>query len=470
MRVLLRRPSVWIGALLIIIGGVSLACGGATKPRDRVHVLTWDGIVNPVMERYFDRGIDTAERSQARAVVLRLDTPGGLDSSMRDIIQRINASEVPVIVFVSPSGGRAASAGTFITMAGHVAAMAPSTAIGAATPINAGGGDIEGDLGRKVKNDAVAYIRAIAERRGRNADWAEQAVREAAAVNETEAVALDVVDFVATGLDDLLTKADGREVEVATAAGGVRKVTLRTAGAEVVENGTNLFEQVLYRIADPDVAFLLLTLGSLALLSEIVHPTFFAGVLGVIALILAWFALGSLPTNWAGVALIFFGFILLLAEVFVTGFGVLGIGGVVALILGGLILFSGSDAPSFQVSRWLVFALAAAVGAFLLLFLGTLVRLRRLPAHTGRESLLGAKGTVRTRLDPRGVVQVAGERWDATAEDPPIEEDAAVIVTATEGLRLVVKRDPASIKLLPAAPTSADDVTPAASTTPGSET
>lgn len=442
-----------LGALCILAGGLVMACSGETKPAGRVHVLTWDGIVNPVMERYVDRGIDTAERSQAQAVVLRLDTPGGLDSSMRKVIQRIIAARVPVLVYVSPSGGRAASAGTFITMAGHVAAMAPSTTIGAATPIQAGGGDIGGDLGRKVKNDAVAYARTIAEQRGRNADWAEQAVREAAAVTETEAVTLDVVDFVASSLEDLLRQASGRQVQVATEGGGVQTVTLRTAGAPLVTNGPNLFEQLLYRIADPDVAFLLLTIGSLALISEVFHPTFFAGVLGVIALILAWFALGSLPTNWAGVALIAFGFILLLAEVFVSGFGVLGIGGIVALILGGLILFSGADAPGFHVSRWLLFSLAAAVGAFFLLFVGTLIRLRRLPARAGRESLIGARGRALTSLDPQGTVHVRGERWEATAEDAPIEEGTPVIVTAAEGLRLLVKRDPASVRLLaPVAP------------------
>jgi membrane-bound serine protease (ClpP class) len=416
-----------------------------------VHLLTWKGIVNPVMERYIARGLDTAERSDARAAVIKLDTPGGLDSAMRDIIQRIEASRVPVIVYVSPSGGRAASAGTFITMAGHVAAMAPNTSIGAATPISSSGDDIEGALGRKVTNDAVSYIRGIAELRGRNADWAEKAVRDAVSVNQNEAVSLNVIDFVATNLDDLLAKSDGRQVEVQSATGGPRSVTLRTSGAPVFDNGTNFFEELLYRIADPDIAFLLLSLGGLFLISEIFHPTFLAGIVGVVCLILAYFSLGSLPTNWAGVALILFGFALLTAELFVSGFGVLGIGGVVALILGGLILTGGNE-TGFQVSRWLVFVLAALIGAFLLLFIGSLVRLRRMPAQSGRESLIGKQGTTRTRLDPRGVVWVAGERWDAVAEDPPIEEDTPVIVTETAGLRLHVKRDPASIKLLPAAP------------------
>jgi membrane-bound serine protease (ClpP class) len=408
-----------------------------------------------------DRGIDTAERSDARALVLRLDTPGGLDTSMREVIQRIEASRVPVIVYVAPSGARAASAGTFITMAGHVAAMAPNTTIGAATPINSDGQDIEGALGRKVTNDSVAYIRGIAELRGRNADWAEQAVRDAAAITATEAASIHVVDFVANGLDELLRQSDGRSVEVRTEAAGVQSVTLRTAGAAVFENDTSIFEEILNVLADPNIAFLLLSLGGLALLSEIFHPTFFAGTFGVIALILAYFSLGALPTNWAGVALIFFGFVLLGSEIFVSGFGVLGIGGVIALILGGLILTGNNDAPSFQVSRWLVISLGAVIGAFFLLFVSALVRARRMPHHSGRESLIGAKGTTRTRLDPKGVVLVSGETWDATSEDDyPIEPDAPIIVTATEGLRLRVKRDPASIKLLPAASpgTTADSV------------
>jgi membrane-bound serine protease (ClpP class) len=450
MRRYFARPRLIFGLLLILLGFIA-ACGSGREP-DRVHILTWKGDVNPIMERYIDRGIDTAEKSQARAIVLRLDTPGGLDSAMRDVIQRIEASHVPVIVYVSPAGSRAASAGTFITMAGHVAAMAPNTTIGAATPINSTGDDIEGALGRKVQNDAVAYIRGIAELRGRNADWAESAVRDAVAVNQNQAVELNVVDFVATSLEDLLRQADGRSVEVMTEAGDVQAITLRTAGAATLENNMNIFEALLDQLATPDIAFLLLSIGGLAIVSEIFHPTFFAGIFGIIALALAYFSLGALPTNWAGVGLILFGFVLITAEIFVAGFGALGVGGVIALLLGGLILTGGGGDTGVQVSRWLVFGLTAVIGAFLLLFVGSLVRLRRMPAQSGRESLIGAKGTARTRLEPRGVVWVAGERWDATAEDPPLEEETPVIVLRKDGLTLTVKRDPASIKLLPAAP------------------
>ncbi len=449
MSALLRRRFLILGLLLLSAGLVS-ACA-SKKAEGDVHVLTWDGDVNPVMARYIDRGIGTAERSNAKAVVLRLDTPGGLDSAMRDIVQRIESSKVPVIVYVSPSGSRAASAGTFITMAGNVAAMAPNTSIGAATPINSNGADIEGALGRKVMNDAVSYIRGIAELRGRNADWAESAVRDAASINENQAVDLDVVDFVANSVPDLLSKANGRTVTVPTSGGGTSQVTLETAGAATYNNNKNVFETVLDIIATPDIAFLLLSLGSTFLLFEVFHPNVFGGVIGVICLFLGFFALGSLPTNWAGVALIFFGFILIGAEIFVSGFGVLGIGGVIALMFGGLIL-TGSNDTGFQVSRWLVIALGASIGAFALLVVGALVKARRMPARSGRARLMNAKGVVRTKLDPTGYVYVEGERWEATAEDPPLFEDTPVLVTEVVGIRLRVKRDPASVRLLPPPP------------------
>ena len=439
-----------IGLTLIVLGAIAAACGSDTRAPGQVHVLTWDGIVNPVMEKYIDRGIGTAEDSDAAAVVLRLDTPGGLDSSMRNIIQRIESSEVPVIVYVSPAGARAASAGTFITMAGHVAAMAPSTTIGAASPVNSDGSDIEGALGRKVTNDAVAYIRGIAEQRGRNADWAEDAVRDAVAVNQAEAVELNVVDFVATSVDDLLAQSQGRQVTLHDAAGETITATVQVEGAPVTENNTTIFEQLLYVIADPNIAFLLLSLGGLAIIAEIFSTNGVTGIFGAIALVLAFFALGSLPTNWAGVALIGFGLALITAEVFVSGFGVLGIGGVIAIAFGGLILTGSGDAD-FQVSRSLVIGFAVTAGLLIVVLGGLIVKARKMPVHSGRESLLGMKGTARSRLDPKGAVMVKGERWDAiTVDGQAIEESTPIIVTKSEGFLLYVKRDPAFVKLLPA--------------------
>ncbi|HEY7268895.1 MAG TPA: nodulation protein NfeD [Dehalococcoidia bacterium] len=448
MKALLRRRVGIVGLLLVLAGLVS-ACSGA-KAQDQVHVLTYKGEVNPVMERYIDRGISTAERSHARAVVLRLDTPGGQDGAMRDIVQRIESSTVPVIVYVSPSGGRAASAGTFITMAGNLAAMAPNTSIGAATPINSNGDDIPGALGRKVTNDAVSYIRGIADLRSRNADWAESAVRDAVSATDKDAVSLNIVDFVATSLPDLLAQSNGRQVEVKTADGGTQQVKLATGDAAVYQNNETVFEQVLNVIATPDIAFILLNIGGLFLLFEVFHPNVLGGVIGIICLMFGFFALGSLPTNWAGVGLIVFGFILMALEVHVAGFGILGVGGVVSLLLGGLILTSGND-TGVEVSRWLVIAIGAAVGAFILLFLGSIVRARRMPAYTGRERLVGAVGKARTVLDPTGYVYIQGERWEAEAEDAPLYEGTPVVVTSVQGIRLTVKRDPASIILLPAA-------------------
>jgi membrane-bound serine protease (ClpP class) len=424
----------YLGLALVVLGALVSACAGSDRPQDAVHVLTWDGEVSPVMERYVKRGLDSAADSHARAVVLRLDTPGGFDSSMRGIIKRMQASSVPVIVYVSPSGGRAASAGTFITMASHVAAMAPGTTIGAATPINASGDDIEGDLGRKVQNDAVAYIRGLAQQHSRNADWAEKAVREGVAVGTDEAVKMKIVDFEAGSLDDVLKQANGRSVQVA----GGPPVILQTTGAKVTYNDQTVFEQLLDRLANPNIAFLLLTLGALALLSEIVHPSFFAGILGVIALVFAYFALGSLEANWAGAALVLFGVALLGSDVFIDGHGVLSAGGVIALALGGLILFNGSES-GVEVSRWLVLGMTVLAGLFVAVLVTAIFRARRMSRERATTTIVGARGKARSNLAPDGMVRVWGETWFAKAEGREIADGEDVIVTSSTGLSLKVR-------------------------------
>jgi membrane-bound serine protease (ClpP class) len=448
MRWLVRRPLASLGIAFIALALLATACSSSPSDSDKVHVLTWDGDVNPVMERYIDRGIDAAEKANAPAVVIRLDTPGGLGASMQDIVQRIEASQVPVMVYVSPAGARAASAGTFITMAGQVAAMAPNTSIGAATPINSDGSDIEGALGRKVTNDSVSFGRGVAELRGRNADWAESAIRDATSATETQAVEQDVVDFVATSVDDLLQKADGMQVQVAEANGDLTTVTIHTAGVATTNDDVSLFEQLLYYLADPNIAFLLLSLGGLALVIELWTPGFGVGIFGVIALALAYFSLGSLPVNWAGVGLILFGIALMAAELHAPGFGALGVGGIAALIIGGLILTGSGDA-GYQVSRYLVIGTGVVLGALLLMIAAAIVSFRRMPA-TQAPQLLGSAGVARTELVPGGIVLVNGERWNATAEEGHLEEGARVLVTSVDGLSVTVKRDPASLKLLPA--------------------
>jgi len=421
--------------LLVALAVLAAACGGPGGPEGAVHVLKADGDVNPVMARYIDRGIDQAEDANAVAVVIELDTPGGLMTSMEDIVKRIEKDRIPVIVHVSPRGAKAASAGTFITMAANIAAMAPSTRIGAASPVGAGGEDIEGTMGKKVTEDAVAYAKSIANYRGRNAEWAEQAVREAVSATETEAVDLNVVDLVADDLPSLLEAVDGREVQLVD-----RSVTLATKDAPIVHNNMNFAERFLDIISDPNIAFLLLSLGSIAIFFAIINPDqIFPGVFGAIALIMAFFSLSVLPFNWAGVILIFLAFALFAAEIFVTSGGILGIGGVVALVLGGLLLTWGNP-PEFQVNRWLVISMAAAAGAFFLFVVTSIIRIRRQPAVTGINTLIGRRAVARSPLDPDGMVFVDGEYWSATVEDGKVEEGEELVITAIEGLKLMVRK------------------------------
>jgi len=431
-----RRLRLALPAVLFLVG-VAVACAPSVDEREAVHVLTYDGVVDPVMVGYIDRGIDEAEDTAARAVVLRLDTPGGLVSSMEKIVKRIISSEVPVIVYVHPSGAQAASAGTFITMAGHVAAMAPTTRIGAASPVGGGGEDIEGTLGEKIEEDLTALITGIAERRGRNAEWAEQAVREAVSANTREAVEMNVVDFEARTLDSVLEQSEGREVLVGEEE---RPVTLRVVDAPVVFNNRTVIERFLSLLSDPNIAFLLLSLGGLAIFIEILNPgMFIPGIFGVIALVLAFFSLGTLPVNWAGVALIGLAFVLFVVEVLVPGFGVFGVGGAVALILGGLLLTSSSN-PQFQVERWLIYPVAVVLALFFLVVVGALLRSRGAPAYMGAQAAVGRQAVARSVLDPEGVVFFDGARWRAEVEDGSIEEGEHVTITQMEGLKLTVKR------------------------------
>lgn len=429
-----RRLTV-AGVFLLL--GVVAACAPSIDRRDAVHVLTYDGTVDPVMSGYIDRGIDEAEDTEARAVILRLDTPGGLVTSMEKIVKRINSSGVPVIVYVTPSGAHAASAGTFITMAGHVAAMAPQTRIGAASPVGPGGQDIGGTLEEKITEDLAALLRSIAEERGRNVEWADKAVREAVSANTSEAVEMNIVDFAAPTLESVIEQSDGRTVRVGEEE---REVTLDLRDAPVVYNDRTLIEHFLAFLSDPNIAFLLLSLGFLGIFFELLHPgILFPGVFGAIALVLAFFSLGTLPVNWAGVALIGLAFALFAAEVFVAGFGVLGIGGAVSLILGGILLTSTSNSE-FQVNRWLVVAMGVVIAAFFMMVVSALIRTRRLPAYMGQQALVGRRAVARSALDPEGTVFFEGARWQATAEDAPIDEGEPVTIMEVHGLRLTVRR------------------------------
>jgi membrane-bound serine protease (ClpP class) len=414
-----------------------LACGGGDPP-GAVHVSTLDNDIGPVTANFVDRALDRAEDSDATVWILQLDTPGGLITASDDIVQRIESANVPVVVFVGPLGARAASAGTFITMSAHIAAMAPSTQIGAAHPVAGGGDDIDGDIGDKITNDAAADIRAIAQLRGRNAEWAELAVRESVSITADEAVAINVVDLVATDIPDLLTQIDGREIELRP---GGPTATIRTQGAALVETNMTLFENILDFIADPNIAFLLISLGGLALLIEIITPGLIGpGVFGVIALIFAFFALGALDTNPTGIALIVLAFALLVAEVFVAGFGFLGIGAIIALFIGGLLLVS--DTPGApQVSIWLLVSVVAFVAAVLvaLWILILTDRRKRKPHRPTGDRAIGHSGYTRSALDPEGSVIVNSEMWSARTTGADIPPDTRIRVLDIDGLCLLVE-------------------------------
>jgi len=425
-----------LAAFAVFFGLLTFACkAGPDASPGSVHVLTTDGDVNPVMDRYIDRGITAAEDDEAAAVVIRLDTRGGLLTSMDDIIERILAAKVPVIVYVWPDGAHAASAGTYITYAAHVAAMAPASTIGAATPIDGSGNDLDTDLRNKLINDSVAKIRGLAELRGRNADWAEDAVRNGTATHASDALDLGVVDYVEPDLPALLRDIDGKSVTLQSGS----QVRFATADAPVAHNDMNWIEDLLDIIADPNITFLLLSIGGLALFLELFNPgAIIPATVGVICLVLAFFSLTVLPFNWAGLALILFAFILFGAEIF-TSHGLAGAAGSVSLVLGGLILFSGNP-QDFQIDKWVIFAIAAPITLMFLFGFASALRIRRQPPSMGKETMVGRVAVAKSPLTPRGFVFMDGANWTAEAEDGNIDTGDKVVVTEIRGLRLKVRK------------------------------
>ena len=424
--------------LILIAVGIGVACSSDDVEPGGIHLLEIDGGIGPITERYIDRGIGKAEDEGARLIVIQLDTPGGFSSSMREIVQRIEASNVPVVVYVSPYGARAASAGTFITMSAHVAVMAPNTSIGAASAINADGSDIEGTLGKKIENDAVAFIRGIAELRGRNADWAEEAVREAVAATQTEAVELNVVDFVASDLDEILHRIDGTTIELKP---GLMVTLTGLPGAERVNTSMTVWERMLEHLANPTLATILISLGMIGLFIELTNPgVIFPGVAGVIAIAIGFLALGVLPVDTVGLVLIGIALLFFALELFVPSGGILAGGGLVALVLGAIIAFR--DTPTeFQPNRIVVGILGfLLVVVFVSMAIG-LARMRKMRSETGAEALVGRMAIARTPLTPDGTVFIQGERWQAELEDGSAAEGEEVRVVSAHGLRLRVRKE-----------------------------
>ena len=430
-----RRKGFGPGVCLLVALAALLVPAVAAAAPQPVATIEIEGVIIPVTLRLVGIAIDRAQAERAQALIIQLDTPGGLERSMRAIVQRMMNAEVPVIVYVAPTGARAASAGVFITMAAHVAAMAPATNIGAASPVALGGGTADKTMMKKVENDAAAFIRTVALKRGRNADWAEKAVREAVAITERDALKLKVIDLIASSVPDLLEKVDGRTIELPKGP-----VTLATKGAPVRPIEIGFRDRFLNVITDPNIAYVLMMLGMLGLFFELSNPgVTLPGVIGGICLILAFFAFQSLPINYAGLLLILFGIVLLIAEIKIVSHGVLAIGGMISMALGSLMLY---DAPEvgFRVSWWIIGSMVLGTAGLFLFAVTAGVRALGRPALTGAEGLVGRTATVRERLGPEGQVFVSGEIWRAIAEGEAFEPGAQVRIVAVDGLTLKVAK------------------------------
>lgn len=399
---------------------------------DEIVVASYEGVINPVAAEYVHDAIESAESTGAKALILKLDTPGGLDSSMRLIIKDMTSASIPVVVFVAPSGARAASAGVFLTMAAHVAAMAPGTNIGAAHPVAMGGGEMDATMKEKVENDAVAYIKSIAEQRGRNGAWAEQAVRKSVSVTEHEALKLKIIDMVAEDIPALLKQLHGRAVTLPSGS-----LTLQTTDVTLRDFPMGLRLELLQALSDPNIAYLLMTIGTIGILAELYNPgAILPGIVGAISLILAFYSLQSLPINYAGVLLLILGIIFFVLEATVTSYGLLALGGLASMVFGSLMLIK-SDAEFFQLS-WAVIIPVIMTSAGVSLFLiGMGVRAMRRPPATGSEGMIGAVGVARTALHPQGKLAIHGELWDAVS-DVPADPGTFVRVVRIEGLTLYV--------------------------------
>jgi membrane-bound serine protease (ClpP class) len=432
----LPRSQPFFSFVCLVLATLFLAAGaGAQDATPRVLVAEFASDINPVTQDYLVDAIERGQREGYDAVVLQIDTPGGLDSSMREIIKAELASDVPVIVYVAPPGARAASAGLFIAMGADVAAMAPQTNIGSATPVAVGGEGIPEDLRKKVVNDAAAYIRELAEEHGRNGDWAEEAVREAVNVGAQEALGLGVVDVVAEDVPSLLEEIDGTTTKP-------KGIVLNTAGADIDTIEMSLWKRILDTLIDPNIIVLLMSLGVLGITIEILNPgLIFPGTIGVVSLIIGLFGLQVLPISWAGVLLIVLAIVFFVTEAFVASAGVLSLAGAIAFIAGALMLFDPAG-DIYSVSWPVAVAIAGSLALFSAFALTRALQARRTPKKTGREELLHETGVVRRELDPSGTVFLHGELWQAHTAGDPIPAGERVQVVSI-GADLVLEVAPA---------------------------
>ena len=434
------KKSRWIHGAIFLAGAALLGLlsthsilAQSAKP---VLVIDVEDAISPGSTSYVNYGLEEASRRGAQLLVIRLDTPGGLVSSTRALVKAIFASEIPVAVFVAPGGARAASAGTFITMSAHIAAMAPGTNIGAASPVGGGGSQIQGDMRKKAMNDVAAFARSVATRTGRNAEWAESAVREAISVDETEALKLKVIDLVAVDLKSLLLALDGRKIKLASG----QEVVLATRGAQVVILERTWRDQVLSLLSDPNIAYILMLLGMYGLFFELSNPgNILPGVVGAISLLLALYAMKVLPVNYVGLLLMGVAVIMFLLEIKVVSYGGLTIGGIVAMTLGSVMLID-SPEPYLQISLTVILPAVAGTALFFVWIVGLGFRVQQTRPVSGVEGMLDLVGVVRSTDERQMKVFVHGEIWTADS-DEPLEPGAKIRVVSIDGLRLRVAKE-----------------------------
>ncbi len=415
-----------LAVMLVLFAGTNIVFAEQSE----VYIIQVADAISPGTAEFIKSGIKTAEENEAACVIIELDTPGGLAESMRIIVQNILGSRVPVVVFVYPGGARAASAGVMITMAADVAAMAPGTNIGAAHPVGAGGKEIDKTMSEKVINDMVAQAKSVAEKRGRNAKWVEDAIRESVSVTETEALKENIIDLIATDTDDLIKQLNGRQIK--------DRGTLNLDSVKKVAIKETLRTKILKTISNPNIAYILMMIGLAGLYFEFSHPgSIFPGVIGAIALILAFFAMQTLPVNYAGILLIVLAIIFFIMEMKITSYGLLSVAGVVSLLLGSLMLFKGST-PDMKVSLQVVLPTIIIISGFFVAVAGLVFRAQISKPKTGSSGLVGEIGIVKKALTPEGKVFVHGELWNARAKDP-IDKDAKVRIVQVINLTLEVE-------------------------------
>jgi membrane-bound serine protease (ClpP class) len=420
--------------VLSVAAGVGGSLSAAASPT-AVEVLTVDGTIVPVIADYIDRGISQAEEDGATVCIIELNTPGGLLDSTEKIVQKIMNAKVPIVVYVSPKGAWAASAGTFITLSAHIAAMTPGTTIGAAHPVAGGGEEIPEDQMKKIVEFSAKWMRTIAEDRGRNIEEAELAVRESKSFTDVDALEHNLIDMRADSLENLISQIDGWEVTLASG----EEVVIDTAGYVQTRNEMNAVEKFLQTLSDPNIAYILFTLATIGLITEISNPGLvFPGVAGGISLFLAFYSLGVLDAYWGGIALILLAVGLFIAEYFTTAFGLLTAGGIASLVIGSLILFT--HTPGVEVSKGLIAGVTAGVTAFAVFIVGAIVRGQRRRKATGAEGMIGTTAIAKTPLDPTGTVLAQGELWTAVSEGDRVAPGEEVIITKVEALKLWVAK------------------------------